>query len=604
MTTYVAKQVIGSNSAQNPAGALLQSGANRANDSTTGDTWIFLDSRGGTTSPWGIKHSQSDDKVIVLGSGTIGAWTRMNTGDTYLLGKLGLGYNPETSGNTYKLYVNGTSFFGNGITVRTGGIWVQANSEAGSNNTRMGLTSGMPDKMPYNSSKRGVFIYSNAIAFADPYNGNSNTDAGWIRHQETGANAGELEIGVGDDGNETVVVRQYNTSSSIVRTLTLLNSSGYTLFPSYINIGGHEKNASSPPYVWGSNSSDNYLRSYQTSHLSVASATYASSYLASRGSVSGSNHAEALKAYFNSYKSSEPRNCLVAHYSSAYGNGSLCMGYFLSGYDSNPYGGFFVCHYNNPRYVGIQNGGYTEHLLLSNQNYASYVSKIGTADKGANNNPIYLAAGVPTACLAPASGAWFRGVPQVGSNGVLEIGRYIDFHTTNASTADYDFRFNCDANGQLKCSGKLYGAVWNDYAEFRISNCNEPGRVIIPSLNGIAIISNTRLQPGGRIISDTFGHAIGESDAAKTPIALSGRVLAYPYQNLDNYKIGDCVCSAPNGTVDIMTREEIKEYPDRIIGIVNEIPTYNIWTATFTGEDGHCHTQSVPVLGRIWIDVK
>jgi len=57
MTTYVAKQVIGSDVAQNPAGALLQSGANRADDSTTGDTWIFLDSRGGIATPWGIKHS-------------------------------------------------------------------------------------------------------------------------------------------------------------------------------------------------------------------------------------------------------------------------------------------------------------------------------------------------------------------------------------------------------------------------------------------------------------------------------------------------------------------------------------------------------------------
>jgi hypothetical protein len=31
------------------------------------------------------------------------------------------------------------------------------------------------------------------------------------------------------------------------------------------------------------------------------------------------------------------------------------------------------------------------------------------------------------------------------------------------------------------------------------------------------------------------------------------------------------VCSAPEGKVDIMTRQEIQEYPDRIIGIVSEI---------------------------------
>ena len=52
---------------------------------------------------------------------------------------------------------------------------------------------------------------------------------------------------------------------------------GYTYFGSYINIGGHEKNASSPTYVWGSNNSDNFLRSYQTSSLSVKYAESATS---------------------------------------------------------------------------------------------------------------------------------------------------------------------------------------------------------------------------------------------------------------------------------------------------------------------------------------
>ena len=47
------------------------------------------------------------------------------------------------------------------------------------------------------------------------------------------------------------------------------NTSGYAIFGSYINIGGHEKNESSPTYVWGSNSSDNFLRSYKTSSLLV-----------------------------------------------------------------------------------------------------------------------------------------------------------------------------------------------------------------------------------------------------------------------------------------------------------------------------------------------
>lgn len=42
----------------------------------------------------------------------------------------------------------------------------------------MTLTAGMPVNLAYNTSKRGTRIYSNGIAFADPYNGNSNNDAG------------------------------------------------------------------------------------------------------------------------------------------------------------------------------------------------------------------------------------------------------------------------------------------------------------------------------------------------------------------------------------------------------------------------------------------
>lgn len=51
------------------------------------------------------------------------------------------------------------------------------------------------------------------------------------------------------------------------------DTSGYAYFGSYINIGGHEKNASSPTYVWGSNDTDSFLRSYKTSSLSVKHAS-------------------------------------------------------------------------------------------------------------------------------------------------------------------------------------------------------------------------------------------------------------------------------------------------------------------------------------------
>jgi hypothetical protein len=42
-----------------------------------------------------------------------------------------------------------------------------------------------------------------------------------------------------------------------------------------------------------------------------------------------------------------------------------------------------------------------------------------------------------------------------------------------------------------------------------------------------------------------------------------------------------------------MTREDIQKWPDRIVGIVSEIPQYETWG-----------TGNVLVDGRIWIKIK
>ena len=143
---------------------------------------------------------------------------------------------------------------------------------------------------------------------------------------------------------------------------------------------------------------------------------------------------------------------------------------------------------------------------------------------------------------------------------------------------------------------KLYGAVWNDYAEFRQTKDKvEPGRVVIETGRGDLKLSTERLQPGANVVSDTFGFAIGETKKAKTPLAVAGRVLVYAFEDKYSYEPGDAVCTGPNGTVSKMTREEIWKYPERIVGTVSEIPEYNIWESG----DG-----PIQVNGRIWIKVK
>lgn len=113
--------------------------------------------------------------------------------------------------------------------------------------------------------------------------------------------------------------------------------------------------------------------------------------------------------------------------------------------------------------------------------------------------------------------------------------------------------------------------------------------------DGSLVLTTKRLEKGCEIVSDTYGFAIGETDDCKTPIAATGRVLAYPYEDIEEFKthIGDPVCSGPNGTVSIMTEEEEEKYPSRIIGTISEIPTYETWG-----------TGNVKVNGRVWIRIK
>lgn len=146
---------------------------------------------------------------------------------------------------------------------------------------------------------------------------------------------------------------------------------------------------------------------------------------------------------------------------------------------------------------------------------------------------------------------------------------------------------------------KVYNAVWNDYAECRKASTSEPGRVITESTFGTMQLASERLMPGCKIISDTYGTLMGESDEAKTPIAVAGRVLVYPYKDKKYYHLGDAVCSAPNGTIDIMSREEIMMFPERIIGTVSEIPAYEEWEA-----GAKENPISIKVNGRIWIYVR
>ena len=52
------------------------------------------------------------------------------------------------------------------------------------------------------------------------------------------------------------------------------------------------------------------------------------------------------------------------------------------------------------------------------------------------------------------SGAWYSRVPVIADDGVIELGKYIDFHATSGATNDYDIRLTCSGS-TLNCSGSF-----------------------------------------------------------------------------------------------------------------------------------------------------
>lgn len=230
-------------------------------------------------------------------------------------------------------------------------IWIQGVGTAGGNNNRLTLVAGMPSGLAYNTSCRGTILYSNGIAFADPYNGNSNNDSGWIRHLETSGNKGTLEIAVGDDNsNEEIHFRWYNTNASaetIGNDITVPRATGTLALTSQI------------PTTLPANG----------------------------------------------------------------GNSDTVDGYHASG--------LLTALSNSNKGISITVGGTTKSVSNISVNYASSAGNADTLDG-------YHANG---SNVAP-----YGHIPTIESDGVMEVGKYIDFHNDNSGKHNFSTRLQTTGN--------------------------------------------------------------------------------------------------------------------------------------------------------------
>lgn len=233
-------------------------------------------------------------------------------------------------------------------------------------------------------------------------------------------------------------------------------------------------------------------------------------------------------------------------------------------------------------FLPLTGGTITGGLTIDATNYTDSV--------GLNNGLVMLVNGtVPGGVVvAEASGsAVVMGIQSSTVRGMYdEVGNGICYKSGN--------NYHLGPSGVYSNGSVLFGAAWNDYAEYREQEKEiKPGYCVASSNDGKVRKTTEKFQACDGIVSDTFGFAIGETDECKTPLAVAGRVLAYCEGNRYDYNAGDTVCASQDGRVCKMTREEIREWPDRIVGIVSEIPEYETWG-----------TGNIPINDRIWIKVK
>lgn len=190
---------------------------------------------------------------------------------------------------------------------------------------------------------------------------------------------------------------------------------------------------------------------------------------------------------------------------------------------------------------------------------------------------------------------------DINSNIVVSDKYYILCQPNISDTSNPNYktvkRFNLKKSGNTDVgiyvtnNGVMHGAAWNDYAEKRhIKDDVIPGNVVCEVGDGSLVKATKRLQPCPYVITDTYGFVIGEEP--DTPVAVAGRALVQlSSDSRAKVAIGDCLCADNYGKASIMTREEIKEYPDRILGIVTGIPLEDKWNG-------------VDINNRVWIKIK
>lgn len=603
LTTWKAKRIIGDGSASTAANALLQTGTG------VGDIWILGCTARDTNYGLYYEYTGTDDndQIKFIGDGITNTVINLKTG----AGRFGnyLNVYKETTtalndGVQFRVQIKDNSVYREGSTdgvVQTTNVITAYHTHA-PNNGGMNIVMYSAGNLFFGTGEAPPNMYTLK------YNAASNNVLTGENLFITSDSAIYLEAGANEDldNNKTIADRvglQIASSGNIIpMKAEVKNDNAQNLGASdarFANIYGVNfrgdliGNADTATALKDrTNSTLSYLN-YGAAGLTASDITWLCCW--NDYEVRGISKAEMANAVDNAHKWVRVAGDTMT------GNLSISCSTSIANHASTPSAIYFKPHqtdndltYSNA-YIAVYDDGDT-----ANSGTNMVIRSGGNIIIGGGEcaSSIYTNAIVGNTANANISvGANAATFSETGENLILSADGAIYFLTNCNTIANRNLSYLTTA-GYLYTT-RTYNAVWNDYAECRNVETEEPGYCVTETSNGCMIKTTKRLQAGCKITSDTYGVCMGQTSTAKTPIAVSGRVLVYPYRSSAEYKLGAAVCSAPNGTVDIMTRDEIMMYPERIVGTVSEIPTYDIWHGG--GGDGDT---VIPVNGRIWIYVK
>ena len=651
LTTYYAKRIIGDAAAADETSALLQTGA----DVVT-DTWILH--RTNRNKLYGIKYLYDNssggkaDKIELYGDDASAAWVELDTGDVYIMGKVGIGYDPNTTGNLYKLYVDGDVYFDD-TTYLNGNVGIGYDPATSGNTYKLYVDGNIyADDTTYLNGKVGIGydpntagntyklrLYGGSTLLNSTTSASANNLSSQLIVANTSEDAVAIELWrntraswqiINDSGtlyfknnwnterqdtySQNALILDYNTgNAAFAGTLAIGQTTRVTDYKLYVN---------GTSYLNGTTYVNSTLLMKGTNLIEFENSgswgTESPTFPNNRGGLYWSGTSDWVKIFctetssdnfqliFDFGDDTSPSMILRDR-----GTNKITLtpssGEITSSGTIYANGGYLKSTLNgNTVQIGSQNTGYCH--ITSSANIPFWFNK----DIWMENGKTIGAAGTTYRPFQIYLGR----KATVGSNAINAANPLIEFSNSDRSQygqliyTDYDSVRAPDgltwvgnqANSWFQAP-RVFGAVWNDYAEYRETKDNiQPGRCVVETGHGDLVLSTERLQPGCEIVSDTFGFAIGETSTCKTPTACAGRVLAYLYEDRSLAKPGDPVCSGPNGTVSIMTHEEEVQWPSRIIATISEIPDYEEWEYGSADEFGN--KEKLKVDGRIWIRVR